>query len=95
MSLSINVNEDKVAELLKSRSAGYVVSTSVPVVKNCDPVYPSTSGVSGAVYTAPVLVTAETRERFIAVRRQIEESGIPLKSAGELTREIDEMRGRH
>jgi hypothetical protein len=95
MSLSINVNEDKVAELLKSRSAGYVVSTSVPVVKNCDPVYPSTSEVSGAVYTAPVLVTTETRHRLMSARRQIEESGVPLKSAEDLTREIDEMRGRH
>jgi hypothetical protein len=95
MSLSIDVNEDKVAELLKSSGNGYVVSTSdVPMVENCGPVYPSTSEVSGAVYSAPVLVTAGTRERLMSARRQIEESGAPLKSAEELAREIDEMRGR-
>jgi hypothetical protein len=41
-----------------------------------------------------LLVTAETSEQFAALRRQIEGSGAPLKSAEELTREIDEMRGR-
>ena len=92
----LSIDKDKVEELLKSSGNGYVVSTSdVPMVENCVPVYPSPSEVSGAVYSAPVLVTAETRERFTAMRRQIEESGIPLKSAEDLTRNIDEMRGRH
>jgi hypothetical protein len=90
----LSINEEKVAELLKSSNKGYEVSDVPMVVENCNPAYPITSEVSGTVYTAPVLVTAETRERLMSVRRQIEESGVPLKSAEDLTREIDEMRGR-
>lgn len=91
----LSIDESKIAELLKSGGNRYVVSTSdVQMVENCGPVYPPTSEVSGAVYSAPLLVTAETRERLMSARRQIEESGVPLKSAEELTREIDEMRGR-
>jgi hypothetical protein len=89
--VSLSINEAKVAELLKSNK-GYEGFTSdvLPVaIENCNPVYSA-----GPVYIAPVLVTAETRERLMSVRRQIEESGVPLKSAAELTREIDEMRGR-
>jgi hypothetical protein len=58
-------------------------------IQNCNPVYPATS----AVYTAPVLLTAETKERLMSARREIEESGAPLKGETELTKEIDEMRG--
>lgn len=92
----LSINEAKVAELLKSSSKGYAVSISdVPTaIENCKPMYPTTSEASGTVYSAPVLVTPETKEHFMAVRRQIEESGVPLKSAEELTREVDEMRGR-
>jgi hypothetical protein len=92
----LSINEAKVAELLESSNKGYEVFTSgVPIViENCNPAYPVTSEVTGTVYTAPVLITAETRERLMAVRRQIEESGVPLKSAEELTKEIGEMRGR-
>jgi hypothetical protein len=50
---------------------------------------------SGTIYAAPLLVTAETKERLIEAHRKIEESGVPLKSAKDLTKEIDEMRGRH
>ncbi len=91
----LSINEDKVAELLKSSSSGYAVFTSdVPVaIENYMPMYPTTSEVSGTVYTAPVLATG-TRERLASVRRKIEESGGPLKSVDELDKEIDEMRGR-
>ena len=96
----LSINEAKVAELLKSSSNGYngyTVELVQPVIENNmmvekpNPKYPD---VSESVYTAPALVTAETRERLLAARRQIEESGVPLKSAEELLREIDEMRGR-
>lgn len=90
----LSINEAKVAELLESSSKGYTVLGVPPVIENSNPAYPVASEVSGTVYTAPVLVTAETRERLMSVRRQIEESGVPLKSAEELTKEIDEMRGR-
>jgi hypothetical protein len=92
--MSLSIDEAKVAELLESSNKGYTVENVPMVVENCNPAYPITSEVSGTVYTAPVLVTAETRERLMSVRRQIEESGVRLKSAAELTREIDEMRGR-
>jgi hypothetical protein len=90
----LSINEAKIAELLESSNKGYTVENVPMVVENRSPAYPIASEVSGAVYTAPVLVTAETRERLLSARRQIEESGVPLKGAEELTREIDEMRGR-
>jgi hypothetical protein len=90
--MSLSINEAKVAELLKSNKGyeGFTSDVLPMAIENCNPAYPATS----AVYTAPVLVTAETRERLLSARRQIEESGVPLKSAEDLTREIDEMRGR-
>jgi hypothetical protein len=91
--MSLSINEAKVAELLEASNRGYTVE-NVPITENFSPAFPTASEVSGVVYTAPVLVTAETKERLLAARRQIEESGVPLKSAEELTREIDEMRGR-
>lgn len=89
----LSINEAKVAELLESSSRGYAVG-NVPITENFSHVYRIPSEVSGAIYTAPVLVTAMTRERLLAARRQIEESGVPLKGAEDLAREIDEMRGR-
>jgi len=90
--MSLSINEAKIAELLKSNKGyeGFTSDVLPMAIENCNPVYPVTS----AVYTAPVLVTAETKERLLSARRQIEESGVPLKSAEDLTREIDEMRGR-
>lgn len=94
--MSLSISESKIAELLKSSEPGYAVFTSdVPIVcENYTPTYPITSETSGAVYSTPLLVTAETREQLMSARRKIEESGVPLKNAEELTREIDEMRGR-
>ena len=92
----LSINEAKVAELLKASDKGYEVFTSdVPISsQNCTPRYPITSETFGVVYAPLLLVTPETRENLMSARREIEESGIPLKSAEELTREIDEMRGR-
>jgi len=90
----LSIDESKVAELLESSNKGYTVSDVPLVIENSNPVYPIISEVSGTVYTAPVLVTAETKERLLAARRRIEESLTPLKSIEELKREIDEMRGR-
>lgn len=91
----LSINENKIAELLKSSPSGYVVSTSdVPIAtENFRPTYPTTSEVSGLVYTVPALAT-EAREYLASVRRKIEESSIPLKSVDDLEKEIDEMRGR-
>jgi hypothetical protein len=92
----LSINESKIAELLKSTDKKYAVFASdVPIVaENCKPTYPTTIEVSGAVYGAPLLITEETREHLMMLRRKIEESGVPLKNAEVLTREIDEMRGR-
>lgn len=90
----LSINEDKVAELLKSSNKGYTVSDVPLVIENSTAPYPLTSEVSGTVYTAPMLVTAETKEWLLAARRRIEESGVPLKGIKELAQEIDEMRGR-
>jgi hypothetical protein len=84
----LSINEAKIAELLESGNSGPFR------IENYELANPMTTEVYGTVYGAPVLVTPETRERLMAARRQVEESGVPLKRAEELTREIDEMRGR-
>ena len=92
----LSIDETKVAELLNSSNKGYAVSTSsVPAaIENSGPAYFTTSGTSGIVYTAPPLVTAETRSRLMSARRRIEESGVRLKHPEDLAQEIGEMRGR-
>jgi len=90
----LSINEAKVAELLESSNKGYTVENVPLVVENCSPPYPVTAEVSGTVYIASAPVTAETRERLMSARRRIEESGVPLKTAEDLTKEIDEMRSR-
>jgi len=94
--MSWSINEDKIAELLASSGNRYAVSTSdVPDVKIENQfAYPTSYEASGTVYAAPVLVTAETKERLLSARHRIVESGVPLKNVDELTKEIDEMRGR-
>jgi hypothetical protein len=90
----LSINESKIAELLESSNKGYTVSDVPLAVENRTLVYPVSSEVSGTVYTAPVVVTAETKEILMAARRRIEESGAPLKNAEQLVEEIDRMRGR-
>lgn len=92
-----SIDENKVREVLSSSGEkSYVVSTSdLPMQSgNYTPSYPATSEAFGTVYAAPVLVTAETKERFISLRREIEEAGFPLSNSDDLIREIDEMRGK-
>lgn len=92
----LSINEAKVAELLNSTDKLYAVENVPMAAENLmdHPAYPTTTEVYGVVYSPPFLVTAETKEDLMSARRRIEESGAPLKSAEELTREIDEMRGR-
>jgi hypothetical protein len=92
----LSIDETKVAELLKSSNKGYTVSTSgLPAaIENSRSTYSTTSAASGIVYTAPTLVSAESRNHLISARRRIEESGVPLKNAETLAREIEEMRSR-
>ena len=51
------------------------------------------SGVTSTQFGLPVF-TSDTREYLLSLRRRIVESGMPLKTAEELDREIDEMRSR-
>jgi len=92
--MSFSINESKVEELLKSANKNYEVSSAAVVEGLGSNSYAPFYAVSGTDYAAPVLVTPETREHLIALRRHIEESGVALKSAAELTAEIDDMRGR-
>jgi hypothetical protein len=89
--MSFTIDDSKVDELLKSSKKTYEVSTSTIGLgtENYSPPYYAASGVT---YTTPGLVTEESREHLMALRRKIEESGIPLKNAGDLGLEIREMR---
>lgn len=90
----LSINEDKVAELLKSSGRGYSVYISdVPSVRIEEKsAYPMNYAASGVIYTASQLITAEAREGILEARLRIEESGVPLKDVDELTREVNEMR---
>jgi hypothetical protein len=93
----LSINEAEIAKLLQSNDKPYatVFTSGVPTAsENYSAAYAPTCEVSGTVYAAPLFVTAETKEQFTALRRQIEDSGVPLKGAEELSKEIDEMRGR-
>jgi hypothetical protein len=98
--MSFVINEAKVFELLGSNENGYTVSVNPlePRIDNYYPLYGQSSGTittEESSYAVPVLVTPETELNFMSARRQIEESGVPLKSAEELTNEIDAMRHRN
>jgi hypothetical protein len=92
--MSFSINEAKVKELTTSNKnvPFYEVSPAATVegldVKNYGPYYT----VSGTSYAAPMLVTPESREHLMTLRRNIEESGVPLKSVEDLSKDIDEMR---
>ncbi len=74
--MSFSIDESKVEELMQVELMRYPPPYAVPI----------------ASYAAPILVTAESKERLMTLRRYIEESGAPLKGEDELTKEIGEMR---
>jgi hypothetical protein len=93
--MSFSIDDSKVDELLKSSKKTYEVSTSSVGLgtENYSPAYYAASGVT---YTTSGLVTEESREHLMTLRRNIEESGVPLKNAADLSGEIKEMRrGAH
>ena len=91
----LTIDEAKVKKsLASSGEPSYVVTASnLAAVELPLPPAPS-SAVSGTVMFGEPRVLAEAREYVTSARRKIEEAGVPLKSTEELTREIDEMRGR-
>jgi hypothetical protein len=93
--MSFVIDEGKVEELLKSSDPKYTVSIAPvgPTTENFKPLY-GYMGVSGTVFVDHVVAAKEIRGNLITIRKRIEKSGRPLKSADELSREIDEVRGR-
>lgn len=90
----LTIDEAKVRESLASIAPGYATTASnlcLEQTRNDIPA-PKTT-VAGTTYGI-VSTTVDTREYLSAVRRKIEESGMSLKNVDELSREIDEMRGR-
>ena len=90
------INNDKVEELLAmggSWPGEIPISEATLVTENSTPIYPIYSvGGTTYAYASPTLVTAETREHLLALRKRIEASGVPLISADGLDAELRERR---
>lgn len=91
----LTIDEAKVREsLAASGKPSYVVTPSHLAIAELPSAPTPSSFVGGTMMFGEPRASAETREYVISLRRKIEESGVPLKSADELSREIDEMRGK-
>jgi hypothetical protein len=55
---------------------------------------PPSSSIGGTMMLGASVASSDTREYVLSLRRKIETSGVSLKSTDELSKEIDEMRGR-
>ena len=88
------IDEEKVKEMVESSGTTYAISSGSemkPTIENTGfyrnvPAFGMTSG-------GRVAVPMEAREHLMEIRSRIVSSGEPLKSADELTTEIEEMRG--
>jgi hypothetical protein len=91
----LTIDEAKVREsLATSKKPSYVVTVSHLVAVEPPPVPTPSSSIGGTMMVAMPRVAAGTREYVMSLRRKIEESGERLKTADELEKEIDEMKGR-
>lgn len=92
--MSFVIDEEKVAELLKSSDPTYTVSIATvgATAENRTPYY-GYMGVSGTVSVDHATASKEVRDRLMTIRGRIEKSGRLLQSPDDLTKEIDEMRG--
>jgi hypothetical protein len=93
--MSFVIDETRVAELLRTSYPKYAVSIAEvdPTIENHKPFY-GYMGTSGTVVVDHAAATREIRGHLMTIRDRIERSGSPLKSADELSGEIDEVRGR-
>jgi hypothetical protein len=95
MSLSITIDESKIKESLRTASKPeYVVTMSHVMqteVRGVDQISNLVAGTSVPNDEPNVNV----RSFILGLRRNIEESGMPLKSSEELEKELAEMRERH
>jgi hypothetical protein len=94
MSISLTIDESRVKECLEtSNHPLYVVrALNLDAEIPRQPIPPSWVG--GTTAFGTLRATADDRDHIMLLRRKIEESGAPLKSANELSKEIDEMRGK-
>ncbi len=91
----LTIDEAKVRESLAAfGKPSYVVTASHLVAVEPPPAAPPDLCVGGTMTLSAPRVSTATREYVTSLRRKIEESGVPLKSADELSKEIDETRGR-
>lgn len=92
--MSFTINNAKVAELQAAGHEDYVTQPCVAdaAVANLASYYLSYDGVGGTTYGSSALVTPDTREHLLSLRRKIEEARVPLVNAEELDSEIREMR---
>jgi hypothetical protein len=89
----LTIDEAKVRESLAATPLAYVVTSSHVCMADPGTIPAPKTIVAGTTYGI-VSTIVDTREHFSALRRKIEESGVALKSVDELSKEIDEMRGR-
>lgn len=88
------IDEAKVKEsLAMADMPSYVVTASHLGITQLPPVPPPPSSIGGTMFGMP-RVSPGTREYVMSLRRKIEESGVPLKTADELDKEVGDMRGR-
>jgi hypothetical protein len=91
----LTIDDAKVREsLATSNKPSYVVTASHLFVAELPSAPAPSSSVGGTMMFGTPRASADTREYVMSLRRKIEESGVPLKTADELGKEIDEMRGR-
>jgi hypothetical protein len=92
--MSFTINNAKLEELQAAGHEDYGTQPSVAdaAVANLASYYMSYDGVGGTTYGPSALVTPDTREHLLTLRRRIEGAGIPLMNAEELDSEIREMR---
>lgn len=88
------IDEKKVEEMLKRSGQGYTVSIAKmePTIEHFAPCYQNMSAF-GMVSGGRIAMPVDAREHLMEIRSRIATSGEALKSADELAREIEEMRG--
>jgi hypothetical protein len=93
--MSLTIDEAKLRESLATSSKpSYVVTASHLAIAKIPSAPTPSPSVGGTMMFGTPHAGMDMRDQIMTLRRKIEESGEPLKSAEELTKEIDEMRRR-
>ena len=92
--MSLTIDEAKVRESLEATAKpAYIVKALHLTSVEMPPAPTPSSSIGGTMMFGALRSDPSTRD-FGSLRRKIEESGVALKSAEELGKEIDGMRGR-